>query len=183
MIDRTAPHSTRLTFSRRTAAAGRALAADLNALRKKRRARSLFLFLAAALLSLYIAIPVLFIPGNDLLFFISITPWWGFILFFLLAILISFSITSRLFFGGCKQCTTGNKKVIGNSALVAGSVLPAVLTCPILAVSVLSFLLPITSIWALVGYRWLVIVLALIGMVLLLIRRYWRMTCSEYPSL
>lgn len=156
---------------------GHLLVSDFHILCRNRGTLICFLLLAGTLFALYVAVPVLFIPGNDLRFYVSVTPWWGFLLLLLLALHVSFALIFRIVAGPCKQCARG-QDALGNSALVAGSVLPSVLTCPILAVSVLSFFLPITSIWALVGYRWLIIFFALLGMSGITALRYWRLAYS-----
>lgn len=160
---------------------GRFLVSDFRMLCRNRGTLILFLLIAGAIFALYVAVPVLFIPGNDLPFYLSITPWWGFLLLLLLALQVSFALTFRLLAGPCRQCARG-KGVVGHSALVAGSVLPSILTCPILAVSILSFLLPVTSIWALVGYRWWIIVFALLGMSGIIVLKYWRLAYSFASS-
>ena len=120
---------------------------------KQRKEFVSFIVGAAFLFGLYVGIPVLFIPGNSLRFYFSTEPWWGFLLLAVLALEISFIITRRVFATLRKKPTT-RKGFLADSVAVFGSILPSVLACPILAVTIFSFFLPITTIWSLVGYQW-----------------------------
>jgi len=127
----------------------------MNGVFDTRREFHSFLVLSLFILAFYISIPVIFIPGNSLGFFLSTEPLWGIALLVILAMEVSFVLTKRVFVALRKK-KASNKGIIKDATAVAGSILPNILTCPILAVTFLSFLLPVTSIWALVGYRWYV---------------------------
>ena len=120
---------------------------------KQRKEFVSFIVGATFLFGLYVGIPVFFIPGNTLSFYFSTEPWWGFLLLVVLALEISFIITRRIFVALRKKATT-RKGFLADSAAVFVSILPSVLACPILAVTLFSFFLPITTIWSLVGYQW-----------------------------
>ena len=122
-----------------------------------------FIVGAALLFGLYVGIPVLLIPGNSLRFYFSTEPWWGFLLLTVLALEISFIITRRIFVALRKRETT-RRGFLADTAAVFGSILPSVLACPILAVTIFSFFLPVTAIWSLVGYQWQIVIAATILM-------------------
>jgi hypothetical protein len=105
---------------------------------------------AGLLFSVYLAIPVHFIPGNTLMYYLSIEPWWGFVLLAILAVEISLLITPRMLHADFEA--TGNALTDVSTAVT--SFVPAVLACPILAVAALSFVLPATTIYSLVGSKW-----------------------------
>ncbi|MDY6769036.1 MAG: hypothetical protein SVW02_02925 [Candidatus Nanohaloarchaea archaeon] len=108
---------------------------------------------AAALFALYIAIPVMFIPGNTLWYYFSIEPWWAFGLLAVLSVEISLLVTPQLL--NIELELTGNAmKDVGTAAT---SFLPAVFACPILATAVLSFVLPASTIYGLVGSQWQIV--------------------------
>lgn len=119
--------------------------------------KEFFSFLVGALIifSIFVAIPVFFIPGNSIFFYFSIEPWWGFLLLGILSLEISFILTKRIFMTLGKNKL--NKGFFQDSVAIIGSILPSVLACPILAVAILSFIFPITTVWALVGLQWYII--------------------------
>jgi len=130
-----------------------------------------FIILATGLFALYIWIPVTFIPGNSLEFYISIEPWWGFVLLAILAVEVSFIITFRVF-SILQNRIISKKGIVKDAATSVGSVFPSLLACPILAVAFLSFLLPATSIWTLVGYRYYIVGVAVVFMAGLIVYRF-----------
>ena len=130
-----------------------------------------FVFLAAGLFGLYIWIPITFIPGNSLEFYLSIEPWWGFALLAILAVEVSFIITFRVF-SILHNKVISKKGIIKDAATSVGSVFPSLLACPILAVAFLSFLLPATAIWTLVGYRYYIVGASVLFMTGLIIYRF-----------
>jgi hypothetical protein len=119
--------------------------------------KELFSFLIGTLLifTVFISIPVLFIPGNSISYYFSIEPWWGFALLGILSAEISFILTKRIFVALEKRKL--EKGFVKDSIAIIGSILPSVLACPILAVTVLSFIFPITTVWTLVGLQWYII--------------------------
>ena len=128
---------------------------------KQRKEFVSFIIGGLFLFGLYIAIPVIFIPGNTLRFYFSIEPLWGFFLLGILSLEVSFIVTRRIFATLQKKATT-NKGFFADVTVIFGSILPSVFACPILAVALLSFLLPITTIWILVGYQWHIVAVATI---------------------
>ena len=142
----------------------------INGVFDTRREFHSFLVLALFILTFYISIPVIFIPGNSLGFFLSTEPLWGIALLVVLAAEVSFVLIKRVFVALRKK-KDSNKGIIKDTAAVAGSILPNILTCPILAVTFLSFLLPVTSIWVLVGYRWYIFGIATIMMGVIVFRK------------
>jgi len=124
---------------------------------KSKKEIYIFIFTALLFLSMFIAVPVLFIPGNTLLFYLSTESIWGLLLIALLSAEISFILTKRIYSRLKKQVKKG---FFNDMIAVCASILPGILTCPILAAAVLSFILPISTIWLLVGYRWYIFGLA-----------------------
>lgn len=109
--------------------------------------------IAAALFGLYVAIPVHFIPGNTVTYYFSIEPWWGFVLLAVLSIEIAMLVSPRIL--NVDLALTGN--TVADVGAAAVSFVPAVFACPILAVAALSFVLPATTIYTLVGSQWQVV--------------------------
>jgi len=121
---------------------------------ERRKKLSSFIVLTVLIFSLYVYIPVKFIPGNTLAFYIPIEPWWGFLLLAILAAEVSFIITNRVFLALQKKRKTSRKNILTDVSAVGASILPSIFACPILAVTILSFLLPVATIWTLVGLQW-----------------------------
>ena len=57
----------------------------------------MFLLVSLLLFFIYVFIPIYFTPGNDLKFFVSITPWWGFLILIVLSILMSLLIAMQVY--------------------------------------------------------------------------------------
>jgi len=137
----------------------------------ERKSVAVFTVLALILFWIYVLIPVTFIPGNTLSFYFSIVPWWGFPLLLILSFEISYILTSRIFLLLQKR-KSSQGGVVNDAAFVVGGIVPAIFTCPILAVTVLSFILPVATIWILVGYQWHIVFVAVIIMAGLIYYRH-----------
>jgi len=144
---------------------------DIRSTLKDKKRMIFFILLAAGLFGLYIWIPITFIPGNSLEFYFSIEPWWGFVLLAILAVEVSFIITFRVF-SILQNRVISKKGIVKDAATSLGSVFPSLLACPILAVAILSFILPATSIWTLVGYRYYIVGAAVVFMAGLIVYRF-----------
>ncbi|MBS3067426.1 hypothetical protein J4450_01885 [Candidatus Micrarchaeota archaeon] len=57
----------------------------------------LFIFLIIAAFVAYILIPVYTIPGNDLSFWLSIMPWWGYPIIFTFAVALGLLLTMKVY--------------------------------------------------------------------------------------
>lgn len=57
----------------------------------------LFTFLTIVAFALYILIPVYTIPGNDLSFWLSIMPWWGYPIVFAFAVALGLLLTMKVY--------------------------------------------------------------------------------------
>ena len=64
---------------------------------KNRKYIYLFIFLTLAAIALYILVPVYTIPGNDLQFWLSIIPWWGYPILFAFSIALSLLLTMKVY--------------------------------------------------------------------------------------
>lgn len=69
----------------------------LKELFKKRGYYIIFCISSLIMLILYVFIPIYITPGNDLAFFIKITPWWGFLILICLSFLMGLLITMQFY--------------------------------------------------------------------------------------
>lgn len=116
----------------------------------------LFLFFSIVIMFTYIFIPVFVVPGNDLKFFLQITPWWGFLIFILLGISVGLLITMQIYiFKNLRKIsvrgTTGGI-IAGFSSVISGVFSSA--TCASCVSTLFSFLLPTAFILKTLYYRW-----------------------------
>lgn len=88
----------------------------------------------------------------------------------ILALEVSFILTKQVSFAWQKKAVAG-RGILTDAVLVMGSILSSVLTCPILAITVLSFFLPLTAIYSLVGNKENITILAVIVMSLVVAYR------------
>jgi len=104
----------------------------------------------------YVFVPVFVVPGNDLKFFLQITPWWGFFIFILLGISVGLLITMQIYiFKNLRKIsirgTTGGI-IAGFSSVISGIFSSA--TCAFCVSALFSFLLPTAFILKTLNYRW-----------------------------
>jgi len=116
----------------------------------------LFLFFSILMTFIYIFIPVFVVPGNDLKFFLQITPWWGFLIFILLGISVGLLIIMQVYiYKNLRRIsirgTTGGA-IAGFSSVISGIFSSA--TCASCVSALFSFLLPTTFILKTLSYRW-----------------------------
>lgn len=116
----------------------------------------LFLFFSIIMIFTYVFIPVFVVPGNDLKFFLQITPWWGFMIFILLGISVGLLITMQIYiFKNLRKIsirgTTGGT-IAGFSSVISGVFSSA--TCASCVSTLFSFLLPTAFILKTLDYRW-----------------------------
>ena len=115
----------------------------------------LFIISSLIMLFIYIYIPVFYNPGNDLKFFLQITPWYGYIFFLILALSIGLLITMQVYsFKVLRKVSirgTSGGVFAGFSSVIAGVFSSA--TCAACISAVLAFLSP-AAIFKLLEYRW-----------------------------
>lgn len=115
-----------------------------------------FLFFSIVMIFIYIFIPVFVVPGNDLKFFLQITPLWGFLIFILLAISVGLLFTMQIYvFKNLRKISIGGTTggaVTGFSSIISGIFSSA--TCASCVSALFSFLLPTTFILKTLNYRW-----------------------------
>ena len=122
----------------------------------KKRIYFLIFFLASLfMLFLYVFIPIFVTPGNDLAFFIKITPWWGFLILFSLALLMGLLITMQVYiYRNLKKILvkeSGSGIIAWFSSMISGIFGSA--TCAS-CVSVFFAFLGASGILFLLKYRW-----------------------------
>jgi len=116
----------------------------------------LVFFLASILFAfLYLYYPVIVVPGNDLFFQLSITPWWGFLLILLLAIGVGLLISMNVFvFSSIKRLhyREAGGTVVGSASSFIASVFGSV-TCASCVTALFGFL-GVGTVFLLLDYRW-----------------------------
>ena len=68
-----------------------------NEVLKNYKYRIILMLATLLMFLLYVFIPIYLTPGNDLKFFIEITPWWGFVLLLILSILMGLLISMQFY--------------------------------------------------------------------------------------
>ncbi|MEK6953524.1 MAG: hypothetical protein AABX01_00835 [Candidatus Micrarchaeota archaeon] len=130
----------------------------------------------------YAAIPVLTIPGNALDFFVSITPWWGFLLIFLLAALMGVLVAMQYYV--IKNTKSTDKKEVGSGfAAFFSSILSGIFATASCAacISVLFSFLGAAGIFFLLDHRWEITVFGflMVGISIYLTARRINNHCEE----
>ena len=134
-----------------------------NEVLKNYKYRIILMLATLLMFLLYVFIPIYLTPGNDLKFFIEITPWWGFVLLLILSILMGLLISMQFYVfrnsrNLCvKESTSGFIAWI--SSLISGLFTSA--TCAS-CLSVLFAFLGSSGIMFLLKYRWYFTVLGFI---------------------
>lgn len=96
----------------------------------------------------------------------------------ILALEVSFILTKHASFALQSKAVAG-RGILADAVLVMGSILPSVLTCPILAITVFSFFLPLAAIYNLVGSKENITILAVIVMSLVVAYRLKTMEIKQ----
>lgn len=134
---------------------------------KKKSYFIIFGVFSLILLFLYVFVPIYITPGNDLYFFIQITPWWGFLILICLSLLMGLLISMQIYiYRNLKKISikeSGSGILAWVSSFISGLFTSA--TCAS-CVSVLFAFLGVSGIFFLLKYRWYI---SALGFVLVLI--------------
>ena len=115
-----------------------------------------FLFFSILMVFIYVFIPIFAVPGNSLQFFLAITPWWGFLIFFVLGLSVGLLITMQIYLfkslknKPIKETATGITATF--SSVISGVFTSA--TCASCVSTLFSFILTPTAIITTLNYRW-----------------------------
>ncbi|MBR9707163.1 MAG: hypothetical protein GOV15_01880 [Candidatus Diapherotrites archaeon] len=125
--------------------------------------RSLFFLFSFFFFAFYIAYPVFTVPGNDLAFQLSITPWWVFIVFALLSGSVGLLLVMQMFVFKRDKSLSMSETGSGFAGLASGFIasLFAGASCAACLTAFLSFL-SVGSIAFLLEYQWLIVGVSLV---------------------
>ena len=107
---------------------------------EKKKYLHIFLLVSFLSLIVYIALPVFTIPGNNLLFWLEIMPWWGYIVLFFFSFSLGMLITMQLYLNRQRHTPSETGKGIANLAAVLVSGFYSTAACAACITTVFAFL-------------------------------------------
>lgn len=132
-----------------------------------RKYLSIWLISSLFFLGIYVFIPIYLTPGNDLDFFLKITPYWQILLLAVLAMLMGLVISMQLYIRNVLSSRIGTAKIAATGAITSfSSIISGVFstaTCSACVAAVLGFIgLGSTLAFLLLQYQWQVAALGFI---------------------